>query len=214
MADEPAYRADVAYQGTPGAFSEDAAWAMAGTAARLLPCRTLDDVRTALECGRAASAVIPVWNSIAGEVPGAAPLLEHPRWRPVGSHTLPIIQCLVAASGTSLHQIRDVRSHPIALAQCRRFFAGHDWLRPVPDFDTAGCAALIAASGARQQAAVAGARAACVWGLHVVAGGIQDTPDNRTVFVHVMPEKGGDCLSGDPETLLRLFAGRDAHPQR
>jgi prephenate dehydratase len=190
MTDEPAYRADVAYQGAPGAFSEDAAWAMAGRAARLLPCRTLADVRTALEGGRAASAVIPVWNSIAGDVPGAVSVLERPGWRTVASHTLPIIQCLVAANGTSLDQIRDVRSHPIALAQCRRFFVRYDWLHPVPDFDTAGSAALIAASGARHQAAVAGARAASVWGLHVVADGIQDTPDNRTVFVHVMPAPG------------------------
>ena len=114
MTDEPAYRADVAYQGAPGAFSEDAAWAMAGTAARLLPCRTLDDVRTALECGRAASAVIPVWNSIAGDVPGAVSVLERPGWRAVASHTLPIIQCLVAANGTSLDQIRDVVAVDVA----------------------------------------------------------------------------------------------------
>ena len=186
MSDEPAYRADVAYQGSPGAFSEDAAWALAGGAVRLLPCRTLADVQTALESGRAASAVIPVWNSIAGDVPGAASLVAHPGWREVASHTLPIIQCLLAASDARLDQIRDVRSHPIALAQCRRFFARHDWLRPMPDFDTAGSAALIAESGARQQAAVAGARAASVWGLRVVADGIQDTPDNRTVFVQLM----------------------------
>jgi prephenate dehydratase len=187
MTDEPAYRADVAYQGAPGAFSEDAAWALAGRAARLMPCRTLADVQAALKSGRAASAVIPVWNSIAGDVPGAACLIEHPGWRATASHTLPIIQCLVAAEGASLNQVRAVRSHPIALAQCRRFFARHDWLRPTPDFDTAGSAALIAESRDCHQAAVAGARAASVWGLRVVADGIQDTPDNRTVFVHLIP---------------------------
>jgi prephenate dehydratase len=187
MTDEPAYRADVAYQGAPGAFSEDAAWALAGTATRLLPSRTLDDVRAAVTGGRTASAVIPVWNSIAGDVPGAASLVEHPGWRAVASHTLPIIQCLVAADGAELHQIRDVRSHPIALAQCRGCFARHGWLRLVPDFDTAGSAALIAESGDCHQGAVASARAASVSGLRVVADGIQDTPDNRTVFVHVMP---------------------------
>ena len=186
MTDEPAYRADVAYQGAPGAFSEDAAWAMAGTAARLLPCRTLEDVAAALESGRAASAVVPVWNSIAGDVPGAAKLVQDPLLRTVASHTLPIIQCLVARPGARLERINRVRSHPVALLQCRQFFARCGWMSVEADFDTAGSAARVARGRGRSQAAVASSRAAGVWNLAVIEEGIQDTPDNRTLFLHLM----------------------------
>ena len=186
MTDEPAYCADVAYQGAPGAFSEEAAWALAGPAARVLACRTLADVATALASGRAASAVIPVWNSIAGEVPEASAIASRACWRVVGWHTMPIVQCLVARPGARMERIRDVRSHPVALAQCRQFFAGHAWLTPRADFDTAGSAAWVARRRTRRQAAVASARAARLWGLDVLEEGIQDTADNRTRFVHLM----------------------------
>ncbi len=185
MTDDPDYRADVAYQGAPGAFSEDAAWALAGTRARLLPCRTLPDVASALRRGRAASAVIPMWNSIAGDVPGATDFVTAPEFTSIGTLTLPIIQCLVARPGADLTLIVEVRSHPVALAQCERFFAGHPWLRPRPDFDTAGSVAAVARVRRRSQAAIASARAARLWRLSVLSEGIQDTADNRTRFVHV-----------------------------
>lgn len=186
MSDDPDYRADVAYQGAPGAFSEDAAWALAGREARLLPCRTLGDVASALQRRRAASAVVPLWNSIAGDVPGALTFVTSAAFIPIGSLTLPIVQCLVARPGARLSSIVEVRSHPVALAQCERFFAAHPWLRPSPAFDTAGSVEAVARSRGRRQAAVASARAASLWGLSVLAEGIQDTTDNRTRFVHVM----------------------------
>lgn len=188
MSDDPDYCADVAYQGAPGAFSEDAAWALAGREARLLPCRTLGDVASALRCRRAASAVVPLWNSIAGDVPGAMTFVTSAAFIPIGALTLPIVQCLVARPGADLAGIVEVRSHPVALAQCERFFAAHPWLRQSPDFDTAGSVAAVARGRGRGpgQAAIASARAACLWGLSVLADGIQDTADNRTRFIHVM----------------------------
>jgi len=184
----PRVRMDpVAYQGAPGAFSEDAALQLCGPGTTLRPCRTLEDVFLALVQGEAAAAVIPVENSIAGDVPGCRALVAQHCLRTRKTVTLPIVHALVASSPIAVDAVREVHSHPMALAQCRRFLAAHPRMLSVPAFDTAGALAELMRQPPGTAAAIASRRAAAHWGGVVLQDGIQDRADNCTEFWLVTP---------------------------
>ena len=172
-----------AYQGVPGAFSEDAAIALVGTDVALNPCPSLVDVFEALTEGRVRQAVVPIENSLAGRVPGCAELIARHEVRIVGDRAHPIRQTLVAPAGVRLGAIRRVLSHPVAIAQCGRFLRAHPALSPVPVFDTAGAVAEITRSRAPDAGAIASRRAAELYGAVVLQDDIQDHPDNITRFL-------------------------------
>ena len=176
--------ADVcAYQGVPGAFSEDAALALVGVRAALKPCPTLADVFDALATGRVGRAVVPIENTLAGRVPGCADLMARHGVRVVAERVHHITQALVAPAGVSLGQIRRVLSHPVALAQCTRFLEARPLVTAVAVFDTAGAVAEIVRSRWADAAAIASRRAAGVYGAVVLIDDIQDRPDNYTRFL-------------------------------
>ncbi len=175
----------VAYQGAPGAFSEDAARALAGDDALLQPMRTLEDVFDALSAGVAEFAVIPVENSLAGAVPRAAELIRRSGCRVMAEHSLRIAHSLIACPGATIEGIRHVASHPVALAQCRRFLAGRPHIAAVEAFDTAGAVELMIAAGDPAGGAIGNARAAGLYGGTILLSEIQDRPDNFTRFVVV-----------------------------
>ena len=177
----------VAYQGAPGAFSEDAAVALSGGGAHLRPCRTLEDVFDALACGAAAAGVVPIENTLAGPVPGCADLLDRRDVHIVAERVDRIVHALVAPAGATIDGVRRVLSHPVAIAQCEAFFRGHPQLAPVPAFDTAGAVAEIIRRGERDAAAIASRRAATVYGGVVIADAIQDSADNFTRFLRIAP---------------------------
>jgi prephenate dehydratase len=172
-----------AYQGLPGAFSEEAALAFLGVRAELQPCRTLADVFEALAAGRVRRAVVPIENSLAGRVPGCAELIARHDARIIGERAHPIRQALVAPAGVTLGAIRRVLSHPVAIAQCGRFFREHPRLTAVPVFDTAGAVAEVTRPRATEEAAIASRRAADLYGAMVLLDDIQDRPDNFTRFL-------------------------------
>lgn len=179
----------VAYQGAPGAFSEDAALLLCGADTTLRPCRTLEDVFGALARREVAAAVVPVENSIAGEVPGCRVLVAQHHLRIRRTVALPIVHALVASSAMPVDEVREVHSHPMALAQCRRFLAAHPHMRCVPTFDTAGALAELMRQAPGPAAAIASRRAAACWGGVVLQDGIQDRVDNYTEFWLVTPTR-------------------------
>lgn len=177
----------VAYQGEPGAFSEEALRRHFGSAATPLPCRSFEEAVRAVGQG-AAAAVIPVANSGAGAVTAALDALAGAGvgLREVARVELPLRQMLLSVPGATFEALREVRSHPVALAQCRRFLDAHPHLRPLAVEDTAGAAREVAALGDPTLAALASIRAAEAHGLHIVRPDVHDDPDNRTTFVVVM----------------------------
>lgn len=177
----------VAYQGAPGAFSEDAARALTGAGTTMLPCSTLEAVFAALAHGRAAAAIVPVENTIAGAVPGVADLMRRSRVCVTGEVTMRIAHALIGLPGTSIDRLTRVSSHPVALAQCGRFLGRHPHLAPIAAFDTAGAVADLVRRGDPADAAIASARAAALWGAVVLENEIQDRTDNFTRFVQVTP---------------------------
>jgi prephenate dehydratase len=172
-----------AYQGMPGAFSEDAARAFIGTDMPLMPCPTLTDVFDALAVGRVCRAVVPIENSLAGFVPGCADLIARHGVRVVAERAHLIAQSLIAPPGVRLASIRRLLSHPVAIAQCSRFFRAHPGITAVSTFDTAGAVATIMRSRRTDAGAIASRRAAAVYGAAVLQDDIQDRPDNVTRFL-------------------------------
>lgn len=174
----------VIYQGTSGAFSEEAARRLLGPAVSLRGLPTLEAVRDALQSGFAQYAVVPVRNSIAGEVPGASAICQMAGTRVEAQISLPIVQCLIVPPGTARADVRRVVSHPMAIAQCRRYLDSLPWRLESHD-DTAGALRMIIESGAPDAAVIAGESAVNVWGGRVLRRGIQDRKDNRTTFALV-----------------------------
>ncbi len=177
----------VAFQGALGAFSELAIRQHWPLGAQPLPCDTFHDALQSLFDGRAELAVIPTENAIAGPVHVALDAMQPlaSKLESLGEIRVPIHLCLLAPPGATLATIREVRSHPVALAQCRIFFARHGWLIPVPHADTAGAARDVAIGGDRTAAAVAADTAAARYGLDIIARNVEDIPANWTRFLIV-----------------------------
>ena len=131
---------------------------------------------------RAAAAVIPVENTLAGPVGEHLDLLLE---RDVFIHAemrLRIAHNLIAAPGVKLKDIRQVLSHPVALDQCRNFFRKHRGVAAVPFYDTAGSVKHIMAQGLRDTAAIASSQAAKEYGGKVLMSGLEDNKQNFTRF--------------------------------
>ncbi len=172
----------VAFQGERGAYSEAAALQISSDV-ETMPCRTFGDVIATVTTGKADLGVLPVYNSIAGVVSEGEAASESAGVTLVERIVLPVRHCLLAQMGATVESIVRARSHPVALAQCRKFFAAHADITAVEWYDTAGAARDLAASPEPGTAAIASARAAEQYGLAVLMENVQDTDDNETHFV-------------------------------
>ena len=205
----------VAFQGEAGAFGEMAIVSEWGGLAAAVGAPTFSDTLSLLGRGRVDFAVIPVWNSTIGDIHDTRVLLSHhaSRIETVSELRLPIVHCLLGLPGASMTTARYVGSHPTALAQCRRLFATRRHLQPCIAHDTAGAARELSALGGDAPvqpsrngvapwfepyrssdptalAVIAGASAARLYRLDVLAEGVQDEPSNTTRFVVVKAQDG------------------------
>jgi prephenate dehydratase len=182
----------VSFQGALGAFSELAIRQQWGDAVEVIPCATFEAALEALTAHAVDRAVIPIENAIAGRVRVALTALEAVALDVVrvGEIRVPIHLCLLAPRGATLAGLRDVHSHPVALAQCRIFFARHGWLIPAPHADTAGAACEVAERGDITIGAIAADAAAVRYGLDIIARNVEDIPANWTRFVIVQRRVG------------------------
>jgi prephenate dehydratase len=171
----------VAFQGIAGAYSEEAIRQFFGSGVESIPCRTLDDVFPVVESGDADYGMVPVENAVAGSVTRSYELLMERDLRIYAETILHVRHMLLAVPGTTLDDLKRVRSHPQALAQCQHYLSRHG-LEPEPAFDTAGSARDLAANPEPDVAAIAGALAAELYGLEILSSGIEDFPFNYTRF--------------------------------
>src|SRR5262249_11361104 len=155
---------DAAFQGSHGAFSEDAAYRLLPSHAELLPCARLEDVFEAVDNHTSRYGVIPVENTVAGSVHRSYDLLFENDLAIVGETVSRIEHALIGIADAPLDHIRKALSHPIALAQCENFFRAHPWIEPVSVYDTAGAVDLILKNGDAGWAAIASRRAAELMG--------------------------------------------------
>ena len=171
----------VAIQGEPGSFSHEAAEKLV-PGAEILPCALSAEVFAALAGGAADVAVIPIENTLAGPVAEHFDLLLEHDVRVTAETLLRIRHNLIALTGTKTEEIERVYSHPVALAQCRRYFATHRTMRAMAAYDTAGSVKQIVESGERRAAAIASAAAARWYGAEILEAGIEDNAENYTRF--------------------------------
>ena len=178
----------VAYQGVPGAYSEAAA-GKAYPNGEAIPCDQFEVAFQAVELWIADRAVLPVENSLGGSIHRNYDLLLRHRLHIVGEVQLPVHHCLLALPGVRSEYLTRVISHPQALAQCENTLTklGLNVAREAVD-DTAGAAEFVAAKNLLDTAAIASARAAELYGLQILADGIQDDPNNVTRFVMLARE--------------------------
>jgi prephenate dehydratase len=179
----------VAFQGEPGAFSEAAAIQLLGERITTVPRATFDAAFRAIPEGAAGALLVPVENSLAGSVVRVYDLLLQSPLTIVAETILPIEHHLIGCPGATLQGLRSVASHPMALAQCERFFSSHPELKRVPAEDTAGSVREALARGDKSGAAIAGRRAAEHYRGVILAEDIQDNAENFTRFVLLVPEK-------------------------
>lgn len=171
----------VAFQGTAGAYSEQAVLQYFGSDAEAVACETLEDVFQTVEAATTDYGMLPVENSIAGSVNRSYELLMEHDLRIFAESILRVRHMLLAQPGTSLASISVVRSHPQALTQCQRYLTRHG-LKSQATADTAGAASELASNPEAGVAVIAGATAAELAGLEVIDRHIEDSPTNYTRF--------------------------------
>jgi len=177
----------VAFQGEHGAYSEAAALEHFGPEMTGLPCESFDMVFEAVENGKAERGLVPVENSLAGSIHRNYDLFMRHSLHIVGERFLRVRHCLIGLPGAEREAIRQVLSHPQALAQCEGYLKKHH-LPTRAAYDTAGSAKLLAESGDPATAAIASRHAAAVYGLEVLDEGIEDDPSNYTRFLAIARE--------------------------
>ncbi|HRL10992.1 MAG TPA: prephenate dehydratase [Aggregatilineales bacterium] len=194
-----------AFQGVHGAYSEQALRQHFGDTAEPLPTPTLTDLLNAVLYRKADVAVLPVENALAGAVSQAYELLMDSDLRIQAEVILHVHHALLACPGTTLSDLKQVRSHPQALAQCEQFLRRHG-IKPVPDYDTAGSAANLAANPEPGVGAIASQLAGTLYGLDALAVNIEDVPFNFTRFFVVGHD---DPQPGDYNKTSIVFATRN-----
>lgn len=175
----------VAYQGAPGAYSEEGVvrlWPHATP----VPLRECIDVARAVDRGEVDAGLLAVENTLAGSVVASYDALAPcDKVVAIGETIIGIHHCVLGVPGASLNDIRWVESHPVALAQCAGFFERHPHLEPRATYDTAGSAMEVARARDPHRAALASRIAAAHYGLDILAADVEDRPDNQTRFVAI-----------------------------
>lgn len=171
----------VAIQGEPGSFSHEAAKRLTPEA-EIVPCSLSAEVFAALMSGEVDAAAIPIENSLAGSVLEHFDLLLTNDVQVERETLLRIRHNLIALTGSMVDDIERVYSHPVALAQCRRFLAAHPNIRPIAFYDTAGSVKQLVELRDSHAAAIASQAAASFYGASIVAADIEDNPENFTRF--------------------------------
>lgn len=173
----------IAYQGAPGAFSEEAVLYYDASATPL-PCESFQRAINAVLERRADYAMLPVENSSIGPIHSSRAALNNSRVRILKHIDLPIHHCVIGLT-SDLAEVKKIISHPAALAQCRRFLSEHVGVAVEEWYDTAGAARDVANGGDVSVAAIAPRRCAELLGLQLLRENVEDNPDNRTTFVLV-----------------------------
>ncbi|KAA3657488.1 MAG: prephenate dehydratase [Chloroflexi bacterium] len=171
----------IAFQGEPGAYSEQAIRDHFGPEISTMPCRDFTELFATLIDGRSTHAMLPVENSLAGTVMPAYDLLIDHDLRVQAEFILRVEHCLMAPAGTTISDIKRVQSHYQALAQCEQNIRRMGW-DALDYYDTAGAARDLAASPERGVAAIASELAAQTYNLEILQRNFEDLDYNYTRF--------------------------------
>ena len=177
----------IAFQGERGAFSEEAAVKLLGEDIQLIPRTTFEALYTSIEDGVADYILAPIENSLAGSVHRSYDLLISSGLHIQAEVVIPIAHNLIGVPGATFENITQVSSHPVALAQCERFFASHPSIKRVATDDTAGSVREVMDASDPAKAGIASKRAAKVYGGAILREHLEDHPENYTRFLLLSP---------------------------
>ncbi|NOZ01839.1 MAG: bifunctional chorismate mutase/prephenate dehydratase [Deltaproteobacteria bacterium] len=186
----------VGFQGEHGANGEMAAMMFLPNGA-YIPCPEFSDVFDGVAAGYLDYGLVPVENSLGGVVSRVNELMVDSPFHVVGEVMLPVHHCLLALKDTDYRDIKVVRSHPQALAQCRGFLKRHK-LEARPFYDTAGAARMLFQNRPEGNAVIAGELCARLYHLEIIKENIEDHTDNVTRFQVIAREpcrEAGDKCS-------------------
>ena len=176
----------IAFQGLPGAYS-DLACRTAYPAMTTLPCESFETAMDAVRDERAALAMLPCENSLAGRVPDIHHLLPGSGLFVIGEAFQRVEHCLLGVRGATIGDLKRAHSHTVALGQVRRILRSLG-LAPVVEADPAGAAQLVAQWGEKAEAAIAASLAAEIYGLDILRRNVEDASHNTTRF-YVMSKR-------------------------
>ena len=177
----------IAIQGVKGCFHEQAARMFYDEHGHIVPdiveCLTFDELYMSMDACRADAAVMAIENTVSGGLLPNFELLRKYDRKIKGEVFLRIQQNLMALPGQKIEDIKEVRTHYMAINQTREFFKDYPWIRLVESEDTAKSAADVAAEGLTGVGAVASSLAAELYGLEVLAESIETYKQNFTRFL-------------------------------
>lgn len=175
-------RTVVACAGTEGSYAQQATSLMFPVPT-IVYFNNFEKVFEAVEQGLCPYGILPIENSAAGSVAAVYDLMLKHKFHIVRALRLKIDHVLLAPEGVKLEDVREVTSHPHALAQCKEFFKKNPQIKQAAGLNTALAAKDVAASGRRDLAVIASRACAELYGLRVIAEGIQDAAFNYTRFI-------------------------------
>ncbi|MGV6800997.1 MAG: prephenate dehydratase [bacterium] len=171
----------IAFQGEKGANSEVACQLYASEYDSL-PCATFEDMFAAVKAGEAELAMVPVENSLAGRVSDIHHLLPQTGLSIIAEHFMPVHHQLMTVKGVAPEELKIIRSHAMALGQCREVIKRRNLTAQVAG-DTAGAARQLAQRGDRHCAVLAPALAAELYDLEIIEHDVEDAGHNTTRFL-------------------------------
>lgn len=199
---------NVAIQGIPGSFHHQVVLNYFGTESKVNYYRTFEQVVRAVSEGTDHYAVLAIENSIAGAILPNYELIDRYGLYISGEYYLPISHNLLALPGQKIEAIKEVRSHPMALLQCKKFFQDYPNILMSDDLDTATVAKRIAEESLRGIGAVASKAAAEIYQLQILASDIQTVKDNFTRFIILQKEKP-DSADGINKVSLKIIISNE-----
>ncbi|WP_149304702.1 prephenate dehydratase [Pareuzebyella sediminis] len=175
----------IAIQGIKGSNHHQVAKEYFGDDIDLVECMSFDNLVDRLLDGTADKGVMAIENSIAGSIIPNYALVYHNNLHIIGEHYLNIHHNLMVLNGCEIKDIEEVRSHPMALLQCKDFFRDYPHIKLVEDVDTAETAKSIHEHGWSTIGAIAPEVAADLYDLNILAREIQTIKNNATRFIIV-----------------------------
>jgi prephenate dehydratase len=183
----------ITIQGEPGCFHEVAARQYFNyDDIEIIPCSTFDLTLNRMKAGEADFAVMAIENARSGSILYNYTLIRESGMKILGEHNLRIIQNLMALPGQSIDDIKEIRTHPIAIAQCMTFLNQHPDITLIESDDTAGSARFISENKLKGAAAIASAHAAELYGHIILVPGIETYKQNYTRFLVIGSEDKGN----------------------
>lgn len=173
----------VAIQGIQGSFHHQVAMQVLGTEVLIQEFKTFEEVAKSLAKGEVDFSVMAIENSIAGAILPNYELLDRYGLYIQQEYYLPIAHQLLVLPGQGIKELVEVRSHPMALLQCKQFFQQYPQIQLIDDIDTATVARRIAHEGLTGVGAIASKVAAEIYGLEILAADIQTVKNNFTRFI-------------------------------